>query len=123
MDRVRAFLTDYVQALAALDHPDRIAAHLKTRGIKAWCGNSERCALVQDLTNYLVERDVTPQVIEADGIDFYLGWPDEETVITHAIPPMIQDFILGFDGGVYEDLISEEDVAGKYLAAARKAAA
>ena len=36
---------------------------------------------------------------------------------------MIQDFILGFDEGRYGELISEEDAAGLYLAAARKAAA
>jgi hypothetical protein len=122
MDRVRAFLTDYVQALAALDSADKIAAHLRSRGIKAWCGNSERCALVQDLTNYLVERGVTPLAIEADGVDFYLGF-DGDVSVTHAIPPMIQDFILGFDEGRYGELISEEDAAGLYLAAARKAAA
>jgi hypothetical protein len=122
MDRVRAFLTDYVQALAALDQPDKIAAHLKTRGIKAWCGNPERCALVQDLTNYLVERKVEPLAVEADGVNFSLGF-DGDVWVTHAIPFMIQEFILGFDAGKYGDLISEEDSAGLYLAAARKAAA
>jgi hypothetical protein len=114
-ERTRSILVDYATKLAALGSAEAIALHLAGREVKAWCGESNRCALADDLTKTLVENGVLPYSVDVGG-DFmvYLtlrGGPDE-TWVAHPTPMVADEFIERYDQGEFSDLIHPDDAAG-----------
>jgi hypothetical protein len=90
------------EALAALpSHPDAIAARLGAYGIRGVRGDSCNCPVVHYLT----------------GLGFDAVVVDEDTAVARAggvtqsarTPHAVAEFILGFDGGAWPELVSDPE--------------
>lgn len=114
-ERTRLILVDYAAKLTALGSAEAIALHLSGRKVKAWCGESNRCALADDLTKTLVENGVLPYLVDVGG-DFLvyltLRGARDETWVGHPLPEVGQDFVERYDQGAFPDLIHPDDANG-----------
>ena len=114
-ERTRSILVDYAAKLAAFGSAEAIALHLAGREVKAWCGESNRCALADDLTKTLVENGVLPYSVEVGG-DFMvyltLRGARDEIWVVHSISEVADEFIERYDDGAFPDLIHPDDANG-----------
>lgn len=102
-DVARCVVLTLSEALAALpSHPDAIAARLGAYGIRGLKGDSCNCPIVHYLTSLGFDAvDVDEDTIVARG-----GGVQQLVLTPHAVA----EFILGFDGGAWPELVAE--VAG-----------
>lgn len=118
-EQAESILEDYLGKLAALGSADAIALHLHGKAVRAYCGNSNRCALAQDLQDTLHEHGLVTAAVEVAG-SIYIDFPGRRGDVWMETPKIAMQFIEAFDHGQYPELIHPKDSRGHEIAAVCK---
>jgi hypothetical protein len=117
VERAKSILTDYAAKLEALGSADAIALHLQGRGVKAFCGDTYRCALAEDVIETMSEHGIDTYSVTVGGASIGVPLRPEEECgqadwVTTDLPQAAIDFIHRFDDGAFRALIHPEDEKG-----------
>jgi hypothetical protein len=116
-ERATSIMTDYVAKLEALGSADAIALHLQGRGVKAYCGDTYRCALAEDVIDEMGKHSIATYGVSVGGASIGVPLLPEEEVtaaewVAVDLPQAAIDFIHRFDDGAFRALIHPEDAKG-----------